>query len=95
MHKKLSANPTLHSDKLLNEVRCNVSIFEFALQLFQNPHTHSDFLLLIQFIFLVLELMLHIRLCYWYIQTTIYMKENIYSSLDQSGHSLLLILPMF
>ena len=85
MHKNLLENPTLHSDRLLNEVRCNVSIFEFALQLFQNPHTLSNFLLLIQLLFLVPELMLHIRLCYWYIQTLIYMKKMfIFLWIDQN-----------
>ena len=62
MHKNLSANPTLHCDKILNEVKCNVSDFKFALQLFQNPHTLSDFLLLVQLISLVPELVLHIWL---------------------------------
>ena len=95
MHKNLSTNPTLHSGKLLNEVKCNVYDFKFALQLFQNPHILSDFLLLIQLLFLVPKLILHTRLYYWYIQTLIYMKENVYFSLDQSGHSRLLILPMF
>ena len=90
----MSSNPTLLSDNILNEVRCNVSIFEFDLQLFQNPHTLSDFILLIQLLFLVPELMLHIRLCYWYIQTLMYMKEDVYLSFDHSGHSQLLILPV-
>ena len=75
MHKNLSANPTLHYDNLLNEVKCNVYDFEFGLQLFQNPDTVSDFLLLIQLLFLVPELILHIRMYYCYIQTLIYMKE--------------------
>ena len=95
MHKNLSVNPILHFDKLLNEVKCNVSDFESVLQLFENPHTLLDFSLLVQFIFLVPELVLHIWLYYCYIQTLIYMKENVYFSFDQPGHNQLLILPMF
>ena len=70
----------LHFDKLLNEEKCNVLNFKFVLQLFQNPQTLSDFLPLIQLLFLVPELVLHIQLCYWCIQTLTYMKEKVYFS---------------